>query len=109
MPSPAELLAALERCHLAVTGDAVDLTAIPPECPFIGLDEHGIALDSVGLLELVVALEDELGCELDLAERDGARQQAAIHTARVRRRTAWLLPVGLPPAVLGTPGRAERD
>ena len=70
MPPKAELLVALERCHLAVTGDAVDLAAIPPECPFVDLDQHGISLDSIGLLELVVTLEDELGCQLDLAERD---------------------------------------
>jgi aryl carrier-like protein len=64
----AELLATLERCHTELTGRAVDLAAVPADCAFIDLVAYGLDLDSIELLELVVLLEEALGCDLDLAE-----------------------------------------
>jgi aryl carrier-like protein len=64
----ADLLATLEQCHATLTGRHVDMTVVPADCAFIDLVAYGLDLDSIELLELVVLLEEALGCDLDLAE-----------------------------------------
>lgn len=66
----AELLTMLERCHESLTGRALSFRSIPLECPFDRLTEHGIELDSIEVLELVLLLEGELGRELEFDVND---------------------------------------
>jgi acyl carrier protein len=68
VPAERELLATLARCHARLTGDEVDLTTIPADCSFLELERHGLSLDSIQLLEMVVLLEEELGCDIELVE-----------------------------------------
>ena len=89
---PAEhrrLVALLEACHVSVTGRHVDLTDVPLDTPFLELDRYGVTLDSVDVLELVVALEDALGHELDVAigEDDWARYRWGDFLADLGRAT----------------------
>lgn len=63
-----ELIDRLSVCLTRLTGASIDLRAVPEACALVDLEQHGLSLDSLQLLELVVLLEDDLGCELDLAE-----------------------------------------
>lgn len=61
-------MGALTECVAQLTGGARVLTFIPRTCPLADLEQHGLSVDSIQLLELVVLLEEHLGVELDLAE-----------------------------------------
>jgi len=58
----------LATCAARISGAPVDLHRIPADCPLLDLEEHGLSLDSIQLLELVVLLEEHLGRDLELAE-----------------------------------------
>lgn len=64
------MLAALTECVEQLTGEAVVLTFIPGSCPLVDLEQHGLSIDSIQLLELVVLLEEHLGVELELPDVD---------------------------------------
>lgn len=62
------MLTDVAECVHRLTGASVDLRAIPHRCPLADLEQHGLSLDSIQLLELVVLLEEQMGRDLELPE-----------------------------------------
>lgn len=69
MPADGDsLVADVAECVRRLTGASVDLRAIPHDCPLVDLEQHGLSIDSIQLLELVVLLEERVGRYLELPE-----------------------------------------
>jgi len=60
------LLGDVAECVRQLTGASVHLQRIPQDCPLLDLEQHGLSIDSIQLLELVVLLEERVGRELEL-------------------------------------------